>query len=285
MKRRRWNVEQSPPPTPAPTSPAPATPAPAAPAPASPAGPAGAGGATVLPAGVPASYPGCNNIKDYPSTPLKVEPFTEAFKQAAIKEKKGTVPGGSVPMDVYEFEEVYVANYKLLPESVCPGGTKMLLYDGVFPGKTVVQEVGHQVCLCLLRLLACLCGLHGALRVCLLALERWNVSEVPLHCVASALATELQCAGSIPLCAKPSRCNPGLCCLHACRQCRASSTRWMCPSRVPFSARQVCPSMQSVSACGSERVCAWRRCADASHRAGQLIAEFHSHLCCFSHNQ
>ena len=30
--------------------------------------------------------------------------------------------------------------------SVCAKGTKMLLYDGMFPAPTVVQQEGRQVC-------------------------------------------------------------------------------------------------------------------------------------------
>ena len=106
---------------------------------------AGAGQTTKLPSGVPRSYKDCNKVDDYPSTPLDISPFQEPFKQAPIKAKQGSTCNGESCLDIYEFDEMYVPDYELLPRDVCPQGTKMLLYDGIFPGHTVVQPLGRQV--------------------------------------------------------------------------------------------------------------------------------------------
>ena len=101
-----------------------------------------------LPDGVPASYPGCAAITEYPSTPFEVPIFRQPFSQAPIKQKAGPAAcNADSCMDIYEFEERYVSNYRLgnFPDGICPGGTKMLLYDGVFPSPTVVQPLGRQV--------------------------------------------------------------------------------------------------------------------------------------------
>ena len=94
---------------------------------------------------MPKSYKDCNKISNYPTTPLKVTPFQQPYKQAAVKQKSGSTCNGDSCLDVYEIDEVYVPNHELLPSSTCPNGTKMLLYNGMFPGPTVVQPIGHQV--------------------------------------------------------------------------------------------------------------------------------------------
>jgi hypothetical protein len=76
---------------------------------------------------VPKSYKDCNKISNYPTTPLKVTPFQQPYKQAAVKQKSGSTCNGDSCLDVYEIDEVYVPNHELLPSSTCPNGTKMLL--------------------------------------------------------------------------------------------------------------------------------------------------------------
>ena len=80
-----------------------------------------------------------------PATPFDIPVFELPFKQAPIKASKGQTCNGNSCMDIFEFDEVYVPNYELVPKSICPGGTKMLLYDGIFPGPTVSRTKGRQV--------------------------------------------------------------------------------------------------------------------------------------------
>ena len=101
--------------------------------------------AAKLPSGVPKSYKDCAKIKEYPSTPFAVPPFQEPYKQAPIKAKTGSTCNADSCLDVYEYNEEYVPDYALVPRSICPGGTKMLMYDGIFPGPTVTAQFGRQV--------------------------------------------------------------------------------------------------------------------------------------------
>lgn len=107
---------------------------------------AGASGTIKLPAGVPKSYGGCANINDYPSTPFAVPPFQVPYKHTPIKESAGETCNAGSCVDVFDVDELYVPNYPLVPKEICPGGTKMLLYDGFFPGPTFAQSFGRQVC-------------------------------------------------------------------------------------------------------------------------------------------
>lgn len=98
-----------------------------------------------LPAGVPKSYDGCANIKDYPSTPFAVPPFQAPYSFSPIKQSAGATCNDESCMDVFDVDEVYVPDFPLIPKDICPGGTKMLLYDGLFPGPTFTQPFGRQV--------------------------------------------------------------------------------------------------------------------------------------------
>jgi hypothetical protein len=97
---------------------------------------------------VPKSFKDCDKIKDFPSTPFEVPPFQQPFKQAPVKKSKGLTCNADSCLDVYEYNEVYDPKYELIPKDLapeCDKGTKMLLYDGIFPGPTVVQQIGRQV--------------------------------------------------------------------------------------------------------------------------------------------
>lgn len=98
-----------------------------------------------LPDGVPASYEGCATIAEYPSTPFNLPPFQELYRQSPVKQRTGETCSDGVCMDVYELDEIYVPDYELLPRNICRDGTKMLLYDGMFPGPTLTQTFGRQV--------------------------------------------------------------------------------------------------------------------------------------------
>lgn len=98
-----------------------------------------------LPDGVPRSFEGCAAIDEYPSTPFVVPAFQEPFRHPPTKVSLGETCEGPTCMDVFEIDEVYVPDYELFPRDVCPGGTKMLLYDGVFPGPIISRPYAKQV--------------------------------------------------------------------------------------------------------------------------------------------
>ena len=88
---------------------------------------------------------------EYPSTPLDLSPylFVRPFfntkpAKAVYTDKCGLFGNSNICMDTYNVT-VGVHFFQLLPYSVCPNGTAMLLFNGQFPGPTYHVPQGRMV--------------------------------------------------------------------------------------------------------------------------------------------